>query len=174
MKSTAYILGFLFLIASSCKEVSEISLLDISAPVGVDFVVSSPDSLAAKEAFLDASTSADFMSNRSKIDQLEVSGIQYKFVQMGADASDSLIDGSVDYFNPTTNAFETLSIISHKKMQKDLPFELPVDATISKKMVSTITTSPYQIKLRLSGSTNKKPVDFTLNMKVNLKLKVKI
>lgn len=172
---TNFALAFLILIwISSCKEINDVSINDVDAPVEIDFSVNSPDSTGEKEVVIDALSNSDFMTNKSKIQSLEVSRMTYRVTSIGPLSSDSLLIGKFDWFNPTTNTYQELSSLTNKKFQLDLPFDLPLQQSILNQMTEQFKTAPYQSKLRFKASMSKKPSDFTLSVKVFLKLKVKL
>lgn len=166
--------GLFALLFFSCDQLDEVSLNDVSAPVDLEFVVASNDSIGELEKEVDATTNSDFMNNKSKIQSLEIEKITYTTMALGSTAADSVILGKLDWLNPKTNAYEEVSAINNKKLTVGLPNDLALQPGPLTQMANQFTGAPYKAKLRMRAAMNKKPVDFIMKVKVYLKLKVKL
>ena len=163
------VLGF------SCKEIENISIQDVSAPVEAEFDIDSPDTNAISVTkLIDASTNKDFMDNRSKLDNIEISAIQYQVKFIGFEAADSLISGRFEYRNPATGVFDPLSLVENKKMVFGIAENLSFDVNVANNIAQSVRTNPYRAEIRFRAEMNKKPVRTIVALKIFFKLKVKI
>lgn len=174
MKNLILLLVFSFALFSSCKELEGVSLNDVSAPVELDFDVFALDSIGEKTTEVDASTNSDFTNNKSKIQSLEIERITYKVTRIGSGSSDSLILGRFEWYNPTTNSFEELASLLNKKIVLDVPNDLALQPSVVNQMKQRFLTSPYKSTIKMKAVMDRKPTDFTISLKVFLKLKVKL
>lgn len=158
----------------SCKELENLNLTDVSAPVSTDFVVYATDSIAEKSATLDATSNQDFLDNRSKIDDLEITRIEFRLKVLAPDAADSLITGNFEFLNPVTNNYELLASLNNHKMKVGEIKDLAYDAVVAAKLVGIYKSADPKATVRFKAQTNKKPVDCTVSTTLYLKLKVKL
>jgi len=177
MKVLNLMLGLLsisVMLLSSCNELENINLTDVSAPLESEFVVFTTDSTVEKVEFIDASTNSDYVNNRSKIDDVEITRLEYQIKSINPTSADSLIEGRFEFLNPVTNAYETLSNVNNKKLKLNISYEMPFDPIVAQKMIGVFKSSDPKVQIRFKASANKKPVDFLIALKLYLKLKVKI
>jgi len=159
---------------TSCSEINSLNLTDISAPISTDFEVKSADSTGQKEEWLDATDNQDFVNNRSKIDNIEISKMEYQIKYLAASTADSLLIGGFEFINPATNTPITLANVINKKMVVNRTETLPFDAVAAQQMINVFKSTDPKCQIRFRASVNKKPVDFLVEVKLYLKLKVKI
>lgn len=174
MKNYLFIILISLLGFSGCKELDDVSINDVSAPVEIELNVLSADSIGEKETEVDAASNSDFMNNKSKVQSLEIERISYRVMAWGASTADSLIIGKFEWFNPTTNAYEEISTVINKKFVAEVPYDLALQTSVINQMANQFTSVPYKAKVRFKAAMNKKPVDFIIKIKVFLKLKVKL
>lgn len=158
----------------SCKELENLNLTDVSAPVSTDFVVYATDSIAEKSETVDASTNQDYMNNRSKIDDLEISRIDFRLKTIAPNSADSLISGKFEFLNPVTNNYEVLASLNNHKLKVGEIKNLVFDAVVADKLVGIYKSADPKATIRFKAQANKKPVDCTVSTTLYLKLKVKL
>lgn len=176
MKASNVIAGFVsvcLLVFTSCNELENINLTDVSAPVESEFVIFTTDSIAEKVEYIDAATNSDFVNNRSKIDNIEISRLEYQLKSINPVSADSIVEGKFEFFNPVSNSYELLASVNHKKLKLNISEEMPYDAVVAQKMIGVFKSSDPKVQIRFKASANKKPVDCMLGIKFYLKLKVK-
>jgi hypothetical protein len=161
-------------LTSACNEIENLNLTDVSAPIESEFVVNAADSIFQKDELLDPSTNSDFIDNRSKIDNIEIYRLEYQLKSINPAAADSLIEGKIEFLNPVTNAYEMLASLNNKKLRLNISEELAYEPAVADKMINVFKGSTPRATIRLKGSTNKKPIDCTIALKLYLKLKVKL
>jgi len=174
MKNIVIVLILSFVWMSSCKELEGVSINDVSAPVELDFDVLALDSIGEKISEVDASTNSDFVNNKSKVQSLEIERITYRVTRIGTSSSDSLILGRFDWLNPQTNAYEELASLNNKKIILDVPYDLALQPSVVNQMKERFLISPYKATIKMKAVMDRKPTDFTISLKVFLKLKVKL
>lgn len=174
MKNIVIVLILSFGWLSSCKELEGVSINDVSAPVELDFDVLALDSIGEKISEVDASTNSDFVNNKSKVQSLEIERITYRVTRIGTSSSDSLILGRFDWLNPQTNAYEELASLNNKKIILDVPYDLALQPSVVNQMKERFLISPYKATIKMKAVMDRKPTDFTISLKVFLKLKVKL
>ena len=168
------LLMLLFILTTSCDEIEDINLTDVSAPIEAEFVINSTDSTFQKEDMLDAATNSDYIDNRSKIDNIEIYRLEYQLKSINPASADSLIEGKIEFLNPVTNAYEMLSSLNNKRLRLNISEELAYEPAVADKMINVFKGSQPRVTIRVKGSTDKKPVDCTIGLKLYLKLKVKL
>lgn len=165
---------FAFLFAA-CDQVEKVGITDVSAPIEAAFTIESADTNRVfKTEMFDASTNKDFMDNRSKIDNLEISAVQYRLKAINIASADSLIEGYIEYKNPVTGSFDVLSRVTNKKLRLNIAENVPFDANVANNLANAMRNNPYRAEVRFRGEMDKKPVSFVINVIIYLKLKVKI
>jgi hypothetical protein len=177
MKSLLFFAGIILMgfgTLTSCTELNSLNLTDIAAPISTDFEVKSADSTGQKEEWLDATDNQDFVNNRSKIDNIEISKMEYQIKYLASSTADSLLEGGFEFINPATNLPIVLANVKNKKMVLNQAEVLPFDAVAAQQMVNVFKSTDPKCQIRFKASVNKKPVDFVVEVKLYLKLKVKI
>ena len=176
MKASNVIAGFVsvcLLVFTSCNELENINLTDVSAPIESEYVLFTSDSTAEKIEYIDASTNSDFVNNRSKIDNIEISRLEYQLKSINPLSADSIIEGRFEFFNPVINDYELLATVNQKKLKLNISEEMAYDAVVAQKMIGIFKSSNPRVQIRFKASANKKPIDCLLGVKFYLKLKVK-
>lgn len=170
MKKLFPIIALVALFSWGCDE-ADIS--DISAPVSIELVVNSSDSAGYQVDTLDGKTSADFMNNRSKIKTLTVDRIQYRITTISPTSGDTVRHGAFEFMTPNSTQFDTLAALHNQKLPPvGLWVDLDTRAPALQKLITAINTDPYEGVIRFGAVMDHGPTQFTVGIKVFLKLKI--
>ena len=180
MKTKLFAFGIMILTIVMFNGCNKDNLLtkDIDLILNQDFTVNNVnDTIFTGIKLLDASAqSSDIETYKDHIENLSITKITYLLSAFNGPTDQQLLHGQIDLTdtaeaNPVNLASMTNVLLSSLLNTET---ELQYNAAGQTFLIDKLKNSPHALKVSYLGNLNKKPLDFTIRLKIYVKMKVKI
>jgi|GEM_PF-3627956 hypothetical protein len=171
----------LFLILFGCQDISNPAISVLKVTLSEDFSIRADSATSPSDSAVfvstqkfDANSNTDFLSNRSKMTEIEVEKLKYLIKEVAPGTADSLLEGRFEFLNPVTGQYETLAEDLNRKLYNGLEVQIPVRTEASQNLIAIFKSSVPTVEIRMKGKMNKRPINLIIAPQIQLSLKVKI
>ena len=165
---------FLLLAFASCDKLAELS--SVRFDLSKDFSLKENNiSNVTLDQTIDANSSTDFLTRRSKLVDVQIEKLEYEVKLIGPDnAADTLKSIEISYKKPGTTDYVVIASDQNRKLSIGNKVSLNFSASAATGLANVFKSSDPKADIKISATMNKVPVDITIAPIFHILLKANI